>query len=338
MRRYQVLVESSVPNEAGVMLRNVENQGNPWGVSPRTRNEWYADLPFEVKVVDGPLGADVEYLFWVGCAGAIDDRGKKTSQALAELLHTAGVTFAILGEGETCTGDPVRRIGNEYLWSELAKANVETLKEAEVKKIVVTCPHCYNSLAKEYKQVGGEFDVVHHTELLSRLIADGKLTPIERLDAKVTYHDPCFLGRHNGIYTPPREVIGSLPGVELVEMPRHASKSFCCGAGGARMWLEETIGTRVNINRAEEAVELQPDVVAVGCPFCSTMLSDGVNAAAGGDSGIEVLDVARLFARAMRKVEAPALAGATVSPAASEAPEPGETPATDSTETGPAGG
>jgi Fe-S oxidoreductase len=306
LRRYQVLVESSFPSEAGVMLRNVENQGNPWGVSPRTRNEWYADLPFEVKVLDGKMDADVEYLFWVGCAGAIDDRAKKTSQALAELLHTAGVTFAILGEGETCTGDPVRRIGNEYLWSELAKANVETLNEAEVKKIVVTCPHCYNSLAKEYKQVGGHFDVVHHTELLSRLIADGKLTPIERLDAKVTYHDPCFLGRHNGIYTPPREVIGSLPGVELVEMPRHGAKSFCCGAGGARMWLEETIGTRVNINRAEEAVELQPDVVAVGCPFCSTMLSDGVNAVAGGDSGIEVLDVARLFARAMRKVEAPA--------------------------------
>jgi Fe-S oxidoreductase len=319
MRRYQVLVESSFPSEAGVMLRNVENQGNPWGVSPRTRNEWYADLPFEVKVVDGPLAED-EYLLWVGCAGAIDDRGKKTSQALAELLHTAGVSFAILGEGETCTGDPVRRIGNEYLWSELAKANVETLTEAAVKKIVVTCPHCYNSFAKEYKQVGLEVEVVHHTELLAKLVADGKLTPVERLDAKVTYHDPCFLGRHNGIYNPPREVIGSLPGVELVEMPRHGSRSFCCGAGGARMWLEETIGTRVNINRAEEAVSMEPDVVAVGCPFCSTMLTDGVNAAAGGESGIEVLDVARLFARAMRKVPAPAAAVA-------EPEAPAETPA-----------
>ena len=309
LRRYQVLVESSFPSEAGVMLRNVENQGNPWGVSPRTRTEWYAELPFEVKVVDGPLDpAETEYLLWVGCAGAIDDRGKKTSQALAELMHTAGVTFAVLGEGETCTGDPVRRIGNEYLWSELAKANIETLTEANVTKIVVTCPHCYNSLAKEYQQLGGQFEVVHHTELLAKLVNDGRLTPVERLDAKVTYHDPCFLGRHNGIYTPPRDLIGSLPGVTMTEMPRNSSRSFCCGAGGGRMWLEERIGTRVNVNRTEEALATEPDVIAVGCPFCSTMLSDGVNKKQeeGEGQGVEVLDVARLFARAMRKVDAPA--------------------------------
>ena len=329
LRRYQVLVESSFPSEAGVMLRNVENQGNPWGVSPRTRNEWYEDLPFEVKVVDGPLDpAETEYLFWVGCAGAIDDRGKKTSQALAELLHTAGVTFAVLGEGESCTGDPVRRIGNEYLWSELAKANIETLTEANVTKIVVTCPHCYNSLAKEYQQLGARFEVVHHTELLAKLVNDGRLTPIERLDAKVTYHDPCFLGRHNGIYTPPREVIGSLPGVQMTEMPRNSSRSFCCGAGGGRMWLEERIGTRVNVNRTEEALATEPDVIAVGCPFCSTMISDGVNKKQeeGEGQGVEVLDVARLFARAMRRTDAPAkeLVGAGGPPVADTASTSGE--------------
>jgi Fe-S oxidoreductase len=303
MRRYQVLVESSFPSEAGVMMRNVENQGNPWGVSPRVRTEWMEGLGFDVPVLDGPIPDDVEWLFWVGCAGAIDDRARKTTRALAECLHAAGVTFAVLGEGETCTGDPIRRLGNEYLWSEMAKQNVATLQEAGARKILVTCPHCYNSLAKEYQQVGGFFEVVHHTELLSQLIQDGRLTPVQAIDQKITYHDPCFLGRHNEIYTPPREVLVNLPGAVVEEMPRNKERSFCCGAGGARMWLEETIGTRVNVNRTEEALALEPDVIAVGCPFCKTMISDGVNAAG---SSVEVVDVAQLLARALQSVAPPA--------------------------------
>jgi Fe-S oxidoreductase len=306
MRRYQVLVESSFPSEAGVMMRNVENNGNPWGVSARTRNEWIEEMPFEVRVLDGELPEDIEWLFWVGCAGAIDDRARKTTKAFAECLHAAGVSFAVLGEGESCTGDPIRRLGNEYLWSEIAKANVELLQEAKVTKILVTCPHCYNSLSNEYEQVGGQFHVVHHTELLAELIADGRLTPVQTLDQKITYHDPCFLGRHNSIYTPPREVLVNLPGAVVEEMPRNKERSFCCGAGGARMWLEETIGTRINVNRTEEALALEPDVIAVGCPFCKTMISDAVNAS--GVSGVEVADVAQLLARALQSVQ-PAGAG-----------------------------
>ncbi len=264
MRRYQVLIESAFPSEAGVMLKNLENKGNPWGQNPHEREDWTKGLDFEVRRVEGTIPDEVEYLFWVGCAGALDDRAKKVTRAVAELLHTAGVEFAILGNGETCTGDPARRMGNEFIFQMLGQQNVETLNEAfgerpvEKRKIVATCAHCFNTLGNEYGQLGGDYDVVHHTQLLSQLVSDGKLTPVTPLETTLTYHDPCYLGRHNRVFTPPREVLQGLPGTTYKEMPRFAERSFCCGAGGARMWMEEKIGQRVNVNRTEEALSLKP--------------------------------------------------------------------------------
>ncbi|HYY11458.1 MAG TPA: (Fe-S)-binding protein, partial [Kineosporiaceae bacterium] len=261
MRRYQVLIESAFPNELSGLFKNLERNGNPWGVNPRQRLDWAKDLPFEVKQVGAEVEnlSEVEYLFWVGCAGAYEDRQKKTTRAVAELLHTAGVSFAVLGDGESCTGDPARRSGNEFLFSQLAMQNVEVLNEAGATKIVATCAHCFNTLKNEYPQLGGQYEVLHHTQLLNRLVREGRLTPVAPVTATaeatpVTYHDPCYIGRHNGVYDPPRELIGSLPGVALTEMPRHGNRSFCCGAGGARMWMEEKLGTRINANRMEEAL------------------------------------------------------------------------------------
>jgi Fe-S oxidoreductase len=295
MRRYQVLIESNFPSEAGVMLRNLESKGNPWGAPPATREDWTKGLDFEVPRVSD--GGEFEYLFWVGCAGAFEDRAKKTTRAVATLLHEAGVSFAILGNGETCTGDPARRIGNEFLFQTLAAQNVETLNEAGVTKIVASCPHCFNTLANEYGQVGGQYQVVHHTQLLAELVGSGKLTPVQPLDGGLTYHDPCYLGRHNRVFTPPREVLGAAAR-DVVEMPRNSERSFCCGAGGARMWMEERIGKRINVDRVEEAVATGAKTVAVGCPFCMTMLSDGVNGVAPGQA--EVVDVATVLLRSVR--------------------------------------
>jgi Fe-S oxidoreductase len=303
MRRYQVLVEGAFPEEAGVMLRNLEHAGDPWGRGARERLAWTEGLPFPVPVVDGRIPDDVEYLFWVGCAGALDSRGQRTSRAVAELLHEAGVRFAILGSGETCTGDPARRIGNEYLFQELAKSNVDTLNATGARTIVATCAHCFNTLANEYPQLGGHYEVVHHTQLLARLLAEGRLVPVQPVDATVTYHDPCYLGRHNRAFAPPREILGSVPGARLAELPRNRERSFCCGAGGARMWLDETIGTRINENRTDEALAQRPDLVTAACPYCVVMLADGValrQQQGRADEAVEVTDVAEVLLRSVR--------------------------------------
>jgi Fe-S oxidoreductase len=303
MRRYQVLIESSFPKEAQVMLRNLERAGDPWGRGANARTEWMAGLPFEVRVLEDRLPDDVEYLLWVGCAGSLDDKAKRTTRALAELLHEAGVEFMVLGGGETCTGDAARRLGQEALFQELAKTNVETLNGVGARKIVVTCAHCFNAIANEYPQVGGSYEVVHHTQLLAKLVADGRLKPVHNVDAEVTYHDPCYLGRHNRIFSPPREILGSVPGVQFTEMPRNQKTSFCCGAGGARMWMEEKIGTRINETRTEEALGTGASVVTAACPYCIIMLTDGVNAKKqDGTAGeeVRVADVSDLLLKAVR--------------------------------------
>jgi Fe-S oxidoreductase len=307
MRRYQVLIESQFPKEASTLLRNLERAGDPWGRGARARMEWTTGLPFEVRVLgangEDRLPADVEYLFWVGCAGALDDNAKKTSRTVAELLHTAGVEFMVLGDGERCTGDPARRMGQEFLFQELAKQNVETLSAAGAKKIVVTCAHCFNALANEYPQLGGAYEVVHHTQLLARLVAEGRLVPAHKVDTTVTYHDPCYLGRHNRVFEPPRDILGSVPGVRLNEMPRNRTTSFCCGAGGARMWMEEQIGTRINETRSTEALGTGAELVTAACPYCIVMLTDGVAARKQQDGAAEdvrVADVSEVLLRSVR--------------------------------------
>jgi Fe-S oxidoreductase len=311
MRRYQVLVESSFPTELNSLFRGLESKGNPWNMSPSARLEWAKDLPFPVRQVGVDVEdlSEVDWLFWVGCAGAYEDRAKKTTRAVAELLHEAGVSFAVLGDGETCTGDPARRAGNEFVFATLAMQNAEVLQEAKATKVVATCAHCFNTLKNEYSQFGVDLDVVHHTQLLNQLVREGRLTPVAPVDGSVggrsiTYHDPCYLGRHNRVYSPPRELIGAIPGATFTEMERNSQRSFCCGAGGARMWMEERIGQRINAVRTDEAVSTGADSIATSCPYCRVMLSDGLTAKqAEGSAGedVEVLDVAQLLLESVRR-------------------------------------
>ncbi|PRZ32735.1 Fe-S oxidoreductase [Antricoccus suffuscus] len=310
MRRYQVLIESAFPSEAGVMLKNIENKGNPWGMSPNAREDWMSGLDFEVPKIEGEIPEDIEYLFWVGCAGALEDRAKKVTRAVAELLNIAGVKYGVLGSGESCTGDPARRLGNEFVFQGQAMQNVEVLNavfenrpEKAQRKIVATCPHCFNTLSNEYPQVGGDYEVMHHTQLLGKLLEEGKLTPVQPVDGKVTYHDPCYLGRHNKVYTPPREVLSAVMGIQTEEMHRCKDRGFCCGAGGARMWMEERIGKRINVERMDEALSLDPDIVSTACPFCITMLSDAVTAKKQSGEAreeVEVLDVSQILMRSLK--------------------------------------
>jgi Fe-S oxidoreductase len=298
MRRFQVLVESEFPTELGGTFRNLEKAGNPWGANKQDREGWIAECDFPVRVVSGELPEEVEYLFWVGCAGAYEERAKKTTKAVAELLHMAGVNFAVLGKRETCTGDPARRSGNEFLYQILAAENIETFKETfgnrGVKKVVVTCPHCFTTIGKDYAQSGYELQMLHHTQLLNTLVKEGKLkTSLHKADKKLTYHDPCYLGRHNQIYAPPRELLEA-SGCDIEEMPRNKERSFCCGGGGGRMWMEEKIGTRINLNRVDEAIDTGAQEVAVACPFCRIMVGDGMVAR---QSDVEVLDVAQVLLR-----------------------------------------
>ncbi|CAG4934150.1 (Fe-S)-binding protein [Acidithrix sp. C25] len=302
MRRYQVLMESDFPSEAQGMLRNIENQGDPWGLGSSHRGDWVSELDFEVPIITNEIPEDIEYLFWVGCAGALDERARKVTQSIARLLHRSGVTFAILAKKESCTGDPARRLGNEYLYQSQAMTNIETLNSAKAKKIIASCPHCFNSLANEYRGLGGNYEVIHHTQLLKELVDAKALVPTITQDAKVTYHDPCYLGRHNNIYEEPRSVLGSLPGLSSVEMHKHKEKGFCCGAGGARMWLEEKIGKRVNVERMDQALEMDPDMVSTACPYCMIMLDDAVKAKiadGGAKEGVEVLDVAQILEKSL---------------------------------------
>ncbi|MGW3302300.1 (Fe-S)-binding protein [Streptomyces rubiginosohelvolus] len=336
MRRYQVMIESAFPSEAGTMLKNLEKKGNPWGLAKKARVEWTKEVDFEVPIVGKDVEdlTEVDYLYWVGCAGALEDRAKKTTKAFAELLHMAGVKFAIMGGDEKCTGDSARRLGNEPLFQQLGQENVAMLnmaygeddedettkKPKSSKKIVATCPHCFNTIANEYPQLGGEYKVIHHTQLLQHLIDEGKLIPVTPVEGLITYHDPCYLGRHNKIYTPPREIIAKVPGLRNEEMHRHKERGFCCGAGGARMWMEERIGKRINTERVDEALALNPDIVSTACPFCLVMLTDSVNGKKNdgqAKESIQVVDVSQLL---LESVKTPA--DPTGEPEQVDAPEP----------------
>jgi Fe-S oxidoreductase len=292
MRRNLVMGESRFPAEAGTLLRNLESASNPWGQPQSERADWARDL--EVNVLED--GQAPEYLYWVGCAGSFDERARKISRALVQVLQKAGVPFAILGPRELCNGDPARRIGNEYLYQDLARRNIETLKAVGATKIIVNCPHCFNTFKNEYPDFGGNYEVIHHTELFARLIREGRLQPSAAIEEPITYHDPCYLGRHNGVYDEPRDVLTKIPGLRTTEMPRHRERSFCCGAGGSRMWLEERLGKRINVERTEEAISTGARTMGVACPFCLIMLDDGAKATG---ERITVLDVAQVVARSI---------------------------------------
>ena len=297
MRRHLVLMESRFPDEAARVFKGMEGQGNPWGMGSNRRAEWCADLGVRTAASVKEAAENFEWLFFVGCAGSFDERQKKVSRAIVSILQAANVDFVILGDEETCNGDSARRLGNEYLFQSLAQQNVETLNRYGVKKIITQCPHCFNTLANEYPQFGGHFKVLHHSEVIAQLVDDGRLKPGEvQLEEPVTYHDSCYLARHNGISEAPRQALVSI-GVKLKEMDRNRTETFCCGAGGGRMWLEETIGQRINQNRVDEAAKTlgEKGVVATSCPFCLTMIKDGINETGRGES-MQAKDIAELVA------------------------------------------
>jgi len=306
MRRYLSLMESNFPTELGNAYRSMENSGNPWGMSQADRGDW-AEKFEGIEILDGSSPLEAEYLYWVGCAGSFDDKNKKVTQAMAQLLQRSGISFSILGPSELCTGDPARRSGNEYIFQMLAMQNIETLNGMGVKKIITQCPHCFNTLANEYPQMGGNYEVVHHSQFLEFLIDSGKLDLSKaKLEERVVYHDSCYLGRHNDVYMAPRNVIGSLGGIEIVEASRNGTKGMCCGAGGGRMWMEESTGKQVNIERSQELLRTGATKIAVACPFCYIMIDDGVKAQGVEEDEVKVADISMHILEALERSEADA--------------------------------
>jgi Fe-S oxidoreductase/nitrate reductase gamma subunit len=304
MRRYLSLMESNFPTELGTAYRSMENSGNPWGMSQNDRGAWTSKVD-GVPIVGPGDTFDHEYLYWVGCAGSFDDKNQKVTVAMAKLMQRAGIDFAILGPSENCTGDPARRSGNEYIFQMLAMQNIESLDGMGVRKIVTQCPHCFNTLQNEYPQLGGNYEVVHHSQFLEWLIAEGQLDMSDaRLDERVVYHDSCYLGRHNDVYQSPRRVIGSLAGIDIVEAGRNGTKGMCCGAGGARMWMEETTGKKVNDERSQELIATGARRIAVACPFCYIMIDDGAKAAGKEDDEVKVADISMHLLEALEARDA----------------------------------
>lgn len=293
IRRNLVMMESRFPTEAQTIFKNMENNATPWAFSSADRSKWADGMNIKTLAED----AQVDVLLWVGCAGSYDERNKKVLRAFASILKKAKIRFAILGNEEKCTGDPARRIGNEYLFQTLAKENVETLNRYNVKKVVTACPHCFNTLKNEYPAFGGNYEVVHHSQYIAKLITDGRIKPTKSIDANVAFHDSCYLGRWNDVYSEPRAILKSLPSAKILEMENHHDQSLCCGAGGGRMWMEEKIGTRINTARTEQALATNADTIASSCPFCLTMLTDGVKMKEMG-SKVTVSDIAELVDRA----------------------------------------
>jgi len=327
MRRFLVMDEANMPETAAATLMNLEQRGHPWRGTTLTRTSWMEALDFEIPAFDGSQ----EYLFWVGCTGALVERNVTVTQATARLLHEAGVSFGVLGEEEPCTGDPARRLGNEYLFQIQASATVELLKAKNVQKLIATCPHCFNVMKKEYPQLDGHFEVYHHTEVFAELVKEGRLNPQHELAEKVVYHDSCFMGRHNDVYEAPRDVIRAIPGAELVELPRCRENGFCCGAGGSHMWVEESKGRRINHIRTEEAQEQGCGILAANCPFCIQMFDDGIpSVEQDEEKRMQAFDVAELLAEAVlgptkgKQPEAPAEEVTEAEAAPEEAPAGGD--------------
>jgi len=304
MRRYLSLMESNFPAELGTAYRGMENSGNPWGMAQTDRGAWASKVD-GVQIVEPGSPFDHEYLYWVGCAGSFDDKNQKVSVAMAKLMQRAGLDFAILGPSENCTGDPARRSGNEYIYQMLAMQNIETLNGMGAQKIVTQCPHCFNTISNEYPQLGGSYEVIHHSQLLEWLIAEGRLDLTDaRLEERIVYHDSCYLGRHNDVYLAPRRVIGSLGGVEVVEAARNGTRGMCCGAGGARMWMEETIGKKVNDERSQELIATGASRIAVACPYCYIMIDDGTKAAGKEEDEVRVGDISMHLVEALEARDA----------------------------------
>jgi Fe-S oxidoreductase len=294
MRRYLTLTTGDLPGTGALSLQNLNRAGNPWGQPPTARDEWARGLQVPLMADKG----EVDVLWWVGCAGSYDERSQKISKALVRIFKAAGVDYAILGQEETCNGDPARRLGDEYTFQVLAQQNVETLKQYRFRRIVTACPHCLNTLANEYPHFGGKWKVIHHSQFIDELVRTGKLTLRQPLDKRITFHDSCYLGRYHDIYQSPRDVITAIPGVSLVEMPRSRERGLCCGGGGGGMWLEVHGERRIQEIRLEEAEATKPGIVASACPFCMLMFDLGSKTLNFDQKNIELKDIAELAAQA----------------------------------------